>query len=103
LQLLEKIKNDPLVGDMVNNKLLHLTSLTREKHSLNGRITDLIQSGGLFKEIGSHVMNNNDDRAMICGSKEMIDDTAEIMRQFGLREGSNSNPAEFVIEKSFVG
>ena len=48
-------------------------------------------------------MNNNDDRAMICGSKEMIDDTAEIMRQFGLREGSNSNPAEFVIEKSFVG
>ncbi len=103
LQLLEKIKNDPLVGDMVNNKLLHLTSLTREKHSLNGRITDLIQSGGLFKKIGSHVMNNNDDRAMICGSKEMIDDTAEIMRQFGLREGSNSNPAEFVIEKSFVG
>jgi ferredoxin--NADP+ reductase len=103
MQLIEKIKNDPLVGDMVNGKLLHLTTLTREEHPLNGRITDLIKSGGLFKEIGLHEMRVDKDRAMICGSKDMIDDTANLMKKFDLREGSNSIPAEFVIEKSFVG
>jgi ferredoxin--NADP+ reductase len=102
-QLIEKIKNDPLVGDMVNGRLLHLTTLTREEHPVNGRITNLIKSGGLFREIGLHVMRADTDRAMICGSKDMIDDTAKLMKQFDLREGSNSMPAEFVIEKSFVG
>ena len=102
-QLIEKIKNDPLVGDMVNGRLLHLTTLTREEHPVNGRITNLIKSGGLFREIGLHVMRADTDRAMICGSKDMIDDTAKLMKQFDLREGSNSIPAEFVIEKSFVG
>jgi ferredoxin--NADP+ reductase len=103
IQLIENIKNDPLVGDMVNGKLLHLTTLTREEHPINGRITDLIKSGGLFKEIGLHEMHADKDRAMICGSKDMIDDTANLMKQFGLSEGSNSTPAEFVVEKSFVG
>ena len=103
IQLIENIKNDPLVGDMANGKLLHLTTLTREEHPINGRITDLIKSGGLFKEIGLHEMHAYKDRAMICGSKDMIDDTANLMKQFGLSEGSNSTPAEFVVEKSFVG
>ncbi len=40
---------------------------------------------------------------MICGSKAMIDDTAALVEGFGLKEGSNSQPAEFVVEKSFVG
>ena len=103
IQLIENIKNDPLVGDMVNGKLLHLTTLTREEHPINGRITDLIKSRGLFKEIGLGEMHADKDRAMICGSKDMIDDTANLMKQFGLSEGSNSTPAEFVVEKSFVG
>jgi ferredoxin--NADP+ reductase len=103
MQLIEKIKNDPLVGDMVNGKLLHFTTLTREEHPVSGRITDLIKSRALFKKIGLHEMHVDKDRAMICGSKDMIDDTAKLMKQFGLREGSNSIPAEFVIEKSFVG
>ena len=40
---------------------------------------------------------------MICCSKDMIDDTAKLVEGFGLKEGSNSQPAEFVVEKSFVG
>jgi len=48
-------------------------------------------------------LNPEEDRVMICGSKDMIDDTAAIVEKFGLKEGSNSNPAEFVVEKSFVG
>jgi len=34
---------------------------------------------------------------------DMINDTKALVETFGLTEGSNSQPAEFVVEKSFVG
>lgn len=103
LELVESLKNDPLVGEMVEGKLRHITSLTREDHPLKGRITTLIETGELFKQAGVPPLNPAEDRVMICGSKDMIDDTAKIVEGFGLTEGSNSKPAEFVVEKSFVG
>ncbi len=103
LRLVNDLKGDPLVGEMVGDKLLHVASLTREDYPLKGRITTLIESGELFKNAGTPPLNPEEDRVMICGSKDMIDDTAAIVEKFGLKEGSNSNPAEFVVEKSFVG
>ena len=103
LRLVEDLKHDPLVGEMIGDKLLHVTSLTREEHPLKGRITALIKSGELFKNAGTPKLNPEEDRVMICGSKDMIDDTAALVETFGLTEGSNSKPAEFVVEKSFVG
>jgi len=103
LRLVKSLKDDPLVGEMIGDKLLHLTSLTREDYPLKGRITTLIENGELFKNAGVPPLNPKEDRVMICGSKDMIDDTAKIVESFGLTEGSNSQPAEFVVEKSFVG
>ncbi|WP_026940796.1 ferredoxin--NADP reductase [Hellea balneolensis] len=103
LRLVNDLKDDPLVGEMVGDKLLHVASLTREDYPLKGRITTLIESGELFNNAGTPPLNPEEDRVMICGSKDMIDDTAAIVEKFGLKEGSNSNPAEFVVEKSFVG
>ena len=103
LRLVNDLKDDPLVGEMVGDKLLHVASLTREDYPLKGRITTLIESGDLFKNAGTPPLNPEEDRVMICGSKDMIDDTAAIVEKFGLKEGSNSQPAEFVVEKSFVG
>jgi len=88
---------------MIGDKLLHVTSLTREEYPLKGRITTLIESGDLFKNAGTPKLNPAEDRVMICGSKDMIDDTKALVETFGLTEGSNSKPAEFVVEKSFVG
>ena len=103
LRLVNDLKDDPLVGEMVGDKLLHVASLTREEYPLKGRITTLIKSGELFKNAGTPTLNPAEDRVMICGSKDMIDDTAALVETFGLKEGSNSQPAEFVVEKSFVG
>ena len=103
LRLVNDLKDDPLVGEMVGDKLLHVASLTREEYPLKGRITTLIKSGDLFKNAGTPPLNPKEDRVMICGSKDMIDDTAALVETFGLKEGSNSQPAEFVVEKSFVG
>lgn len=103
LRLVEECKNDPLVGEMMDGKLLHITSLTREEYPLKGRITTLIESGKLFEAAGVPKLDPETDRVMICGSMDMINDTKAICETFGLREGSNSQPAELVVEKSFVG
>lgn len=103
LRLVKDLKEDPLVGEMVEGRLLHIASLTREEYPLKGRITTLIESGDLFTNAGVPPLNPAEDRVMICGSKDMIDDTAALVETFGLKEGSNSAPAEFVVEKAFVG
>jgi len=103
LRLVNDVKDDPLVGEMIGDKLLHVASLTREDYPLKGRITTLIESGELFENAGTPRLNPAEDRVMICGSMDMINDTKALVETFGLTEGSNSNPAEFVVEKSFVG
>jgi ferredoxin--NADP+ reductase len=107
-RLVAELINDPLVGEMVVNedgspKLKLITSLTREDHPLTGRITSLLDAGKLFDVAGTGPLNKETDRVMICGSKDMIDDTAKMVEGFGLEEGSNSEPKHFVVEKSFVG
>ena len=68
-----------------------------------GRITTLIETGKLFADLGVPPLDPSSDRAMMCGSYEMIQDVKALMLKAGLMEGSNAAPAEFVIEKAFAG
>jgi len=102
-QLVEDVRNDPLVGEMIGDKLKFITSTTRDDHPVKGRITTLIENGELFKLIDGPGFDPKTDRAMICGSMDMTLDTKALMEKAGLVEGSNSKPADFVIEKAFVG
>ncbi|MGY6549352.1 MAG: ferredoxin--NADP reductase, partial [Roseinatronobacter sp.] len=42
------------------------------------------------------------DRAMVCGSLDFNRDIKTILEAAGLREGANSAPAHYVVEKAFV-
>ncbi|MBB4659750.1 ferredoxin--NADP reductase [Parvularcula dongshanensis] len=97
------LPEDPLVGEEAPEKLRYVSSCTREDHATKGRITDLITSGQLFEQLGVPRLNPETDRVMICGSQEMIADTKALTMEHGLTEGSNAKPAEFVVEKAFVG
>ena len=48
-------------------------------------------------------MSAETDRAMICGSMGLNNDMRKILEARGLSEGANSRPAEYVLEKAFVG
>lgn len=76
--------------------------MTREPYKNRGRLTDLIRSGQLFKDVGLPEFNHEDDRMMLCGSPEMLAETKQILEERGFTEGSQSEPGEFVIEKAFV-
>lgn len=96
-------RNDPLVGEMVGDKLLHFTSTTREESPVMGRITNLIEDGTFFSTLGISKLDPETDRIMICGSTEMTQDLKKMFEDMGFEEGANSRPASFVIERAFVG
>lgn len=68
-----------------------------------GRITDLLTSKDVFEDLGIQTMHPETDRAMVCGSLGLNTDMKAILEGYGLREGANSDPAEYVVEKAFVG
>lgn len=99
--LVDALKDDPLVSDVAGG-LRHYCSVTQDDYAFQGRITDLITSGKLFSDLKVPVINPETDRAMICGSMEMLRDTKALVEGFGLVEGANNRPDTFVVERAFV-
>jgi ferredoxin--NADP+ reductase len=102
-RLVESLTDDPLIGEMVAGKLIYYPTTTREPSDHMGRITDNLASGKVFADLGVAPMNPADDRAMVCGSLAFNIDVKAVLEGFGLREGANSEPREYVVEKAFVG
>ena len=93
---------DPLVGEFASGRLIHYATTTREQTAKMGRITDLIESGQFFSDIGQPPLNPEEDRAMICGSMAMLKDVAALLEARGFVEGANNNPGSYVVERAFV-
>ena len=101
--LIKEVKNDILVGEAAQQKLRYYPTTTREMSPKMGRITTLLKDGRLFFDLGITDFNAINDRAMVCGSIGLNTDMKRILKNFGLREGANSDPGDYVIEKAFVG
>ena len=101
--LVARTCDDPLVGEEARSKLTYHATTTREQSPRMGRITDLLRSGRLFEDLGVPAIAPGTDRAMVCGSIGLNTDLKAILEGYGLSEGANSAPAEYVVEKAFVG
>ena len=100
--LVEHLPNHEFLGDLVSSKLRYYPTVTREAFKNTGRITDLIESGKLFSDLGVPELNPNEDRVMICGSADMLRDLKEMLEARGFKEGNTSTPGDFVIERAFA-
>lgn len=100
-ELVEQIKDDPLVGEFAGG-LRHYCTVTREDYEYQGRITDLLLSGKIFEDLGIPKITPEIDRGMICGSMDMLKDTKAILENFGLNEGANNRPDTYVVERAFA-
>ena len=94
---------DPLIGELVGNKLSYYPTTTRQDSVHTGRITDLLRAGTAQRELGIDAISAATDRAMICGSLDFNIDIKAVLEGFGLEEGANSDPRHYVVEKAFVG
>ena len=105
-ELVESLRNDELLQELLGDsidKLVYYPTTTRDPSPKMGRITTLLESGELFRDLGITDFGPETDRAMVCGSMGLNLDLKRILEGYGLREGANSEPAEYVVEKAFVG
>ena len=100
--ILDELPNNEYFGDVVRNKLIYYPTVTRESFRNQGRLTDLMESGKLFSDIGLADMDPENDRFMLCGSPSMLKDTCRILDERGFAEARHGDLGHYVIERAFV-
>ena len=103
VELFEKLAADPLIGELIDGRVTLYSTTTREITPRMGRITRLIENGRFYEDLGVTPLSPGTDRVMICGSMHMLKDVKELVEGLGFKEGSLSHPADFVVERAFVG
>ncbi|SEQ91588.1 ferredoxin--NADP reductase [Thalassovita taeanensis] len=101
-EIVAALPDDPLIGELVADKLLYYPTTTRESSAHEGRISDHIRSGQVFNTLGLHRWSPEEDRVMVCGNLALNKDIMALCEAAGLEEGANSTPAQFVVEKAFL-
>jgi ferredoxin--NADP+ reductase len=105
-EVIENIRKDELleelIGEGFHEKLRYYPTTTREESPKMGRITDLMRDGTVFADLGVEPLCAETDRAMICGNLAFNLELKEMLEEYGLEEGANSNPRHYVVEKAFL-
>src|SRR6056297_2741472 len=105
-ELIEEIRFDEmleeLIGEGFHDKLRYYPTTTREESPKMGRITDLMREGEVFDDLGVAPLSPETDRAMVCGNLAFNLEIKDMLEEYGLREGANSAPREYVVEKAFL-
>jgi ferredoxin/flavodoxin---NADP+ reductase len=90
------------LGQDVRDKLIYYPTVTREPFRNQGRLTDLMESGKLFSDIGLPAFDLEQDRFMLCGSPSMLKDLTAILDARGFNEARHGDQGHYVIERAFV-
>ena len=105
-EIIESLKTDELLNEVIGDgfwkKIKYYPTTTREESAKMGRITDLMRSGEAFADLGVAPLNPETDRAMICGNLAFNLELKEMLEDYGLEEGANSDPKTYVVEKAFL-
>lgn len=97
------LPGDEFLGELVREKLGYYPTVTREEFRHTGRITPLMTSGAIPAAFGLGPLDPAHDRVMLCGSPSMLQEITAMLDARGFREGSHSEPGQYVVEKAFVG
>lgn len=101
-QVVADLKAHDFLGEYAGKQLLHYPTVTREPFRNRGRVTDLMESGQLFADLGLPGLDAEHDRVMLCGSPQMIADTKALLEDRAFVEGAGNRPETYVVEKAFA-
>ncbi|MDL5366246.1 ferredoxin--NADP reductase [Xanthomonas sp. NCPPB 2654] len=91
------------LGDTIREKLLYYPAVTREDFRNRGRLTELIENGQMQQTLGLPPLDPEHDRAMICGSPQMLADLRQTLDARGFVASSRiGTPGHYVFERAFV-
>jgi ferredoxin--NADP+ reductase len=101
--LVESVKHHEFLGEAARDKLHYYPTVTREPYRNHGRLTQLIESGRLFQDLGLPPFTSESDRVMVCGGPAMLADTQEMLDSRGFKISPHiGEPGDYVIERAFV-
>jgi len=105
-ELIDAIRSDEMLAELIGegfaDKLRYYPTTTREDSPTMGRITDLMRSGQCYTDLGVPCLDPKTDRAMVCGNLAFNLEIKAMLEGYGLEEGANSRPAQYVVEKAFL-
>jgi len=97
-----------LLGEVIRDRLLYYPAVSREDFLQNGqdhrgRITEQLDNGHIADVLGLDALDHVHDRAMICGSPQMLADFRAILDRRGFSASARIGSAgEYVFERAFV-
>ncbi|OXE37059.1 MAG: ferredoxin--NADP(+) reductase [Phenylobacterium zucineum] len=96
------LPRDEVLGEIIGGKLRYYPTVTREAFKTQGRITDLIASGQMCRDLGLPDLDPTTDRLMLCGGPSVLADLKVLLESKGYVEGSLAAPGDYVLERAFV-
>lgn len=98
-----ELPNNPYLGELVSNQLLYYPTVTREAFTNRGRIPDVIRSGKIFRDLELAPLDPARDRAMLCGSPDMLSEMRSLLDDYGFEASPQQGVAgDYVLERAFV-
>ena len=103
-----ELPHHEFLGDTIRDRLLYYPAVSRETfshqgHDHHGRITDQLDSGRIAAVLGLQSLDARHDRAMICGSPQMLVDFRAILDARGFSASPRiGSPGQYVFERAFV-
>lgn len=99
----QELPQHEYLGEMISRQLRYYPAATREECEHRGRLTDLLDSGRLSSDLGLDPLDPAHDRAMICGSTQMLADFRTILDRRGFQVAPRiGSPGDYVFERAFV-
>lgn len=91
------------IGETIAAGLRYYPAVSREPFQHGGRLTDLLDSGRLCADLGLEPLDPTHDRAMLCGSPQMLSDFQRLLDARGFEASRRiGSPGQYVIERAFV-
>ncbi|MGY0798736.1 ferredoxin--NADP reductase [Lysobacter sp. A286] len=106
--ILNELPRHDFLGETIAQKLHYYPAVTRESFQFDGcdhrgRMTDLMATGQMMEHLGLEPLDPEHDRAMICGSPQMLADFRALLDGRGFVAAPRIGvPGHYVFERAFV-
>jgi len=106
--IVNELPRHEFLGEQIAAQLKYYPAVSREDfvfdgHDHRGRLTDLMASGRMMDQLGIEPLDPEHDRAMICGSPQMLADFRALLDGRGFSAAPRIGVAgQYVYERAFV-
>ena len=106
--IVNELPRHEFLGEQIAQKLLYYPAVSREDFHFDGRdqrgrLTTLMDSGRMAADLGLEPLDAAHDRAMICGSPQMLADFRALLDARGFAAAPRIGvPGQYVFERAFV-